>query len=569
MKKQFIYYTLGILIFFSYSCQNKLENEIRELKQELNAQRELIELLQNNNNTVSNISYTENGYTITLSDNSTIVLTYTTPIIVKGDKGNWLLNGKDTGIQVKDDKQMPDITIGENGNWFIDGNDTNIKAENPTNGLINIVLIGKELTFFFSDGSQIQITLDGFAEKSENDICLPKYMYMLSDTRNYLYFEPFIRRWQPTIDIVRISSTIPLAEQNTRYICIDQPKAWQTISANLYDQDFNIVKSQTSIVRLGEKNVGDKEVRVQIIGDSYVQGAFFKDALLTQGYVPNIKLIGLRKIDGTEGQYDEGRGGDRLQDYFSVHTGETKAYHGFMHPDGDYRYYGSTAFWMNCHKAMNGDTGLTYTCGRFDDFAIRFNAETGYLLTPRQGDMQYDNTLKSFVLYDKGTWKAVKKEDFTWSFDYGKYIEAWNLPAPHFLGELLGLNDFRNDMNADFTTWNEQIQIMKQSYLDAVPDGKFMILIPCSTCGIMNNVNGEFTLQQNAAMWKLRKNIIDTFDNREDEGFYLVDVGSTIDNENGYNKDENGMQTGNPHPYLSYPVMGIPIAAFIQFHREK
>ena len=83
----------------------------------------------------------------------------------------------------------------------------------------------------------------------------------------------------------------------------------------------------------------------------------------------------------------------------------------------------------------------------------------------------------------------------------------------------------------------------------------------------MNNDSGAFTLQQNAAMWRLRKNIIDTFDNREDEGFYLVDVALAIDNEDGYRKDENGVQTGNPHPYLSYPAMGVPIAAFIQYHR--
>ena len=135
------------------------------------------------------------------------------------------------------------------------------------------------------------------------------------------------------------------------------------------------------------------------------------------------------------------------------------------------------------------------------------------------------------------------------------------------MGEMLGLNDFRGDMNADFTEWNERIETMKRSYLEAVPDGKFMILIPCSTCGSMNNDSGAFTLQQNAAMWRLRKNIIDTFDNREDEGFYLVDVALAIDNEDGYRKDENGVQTGNPHPYLSYPAMGVPIAAFIQYHR--
>ena len=259
--------------------------------------------------------------------------------------------------------------------------------------------------------------------------------------------------------------------------------------------------------------------------------------------------------------------GDRLADYFGVHTGETKAYQGFMHPEGDHRYYGATGFWINCHKVMNGNTGLAVTCGRYDDCAVRFDPQTGYLLNPRTGDVQYDNGKGSFVLWDGTQWTPVQQNDFTWSFDYGKYLEAWDLPAPQFMGEMLGLNDFRGDMNADFTEWNERIETMKRSYLEAVPDGKFMILIPCSTCGSMNNDSGAFTLQQNAAMWRLRKNIIDTFDNREDEGFYLVDVALAIDNEDGYRKNENGVQTGNPHPYLSYPAMGVPIAAFIQYHR--
>lgn len=218
---------------------------------------------------------------------------------------------------------------------------------------------------------------------------------------------------------------------------------------------------------------------------------------------------------------------------------------------------------------MNGNTSLSYSCGRFDDFAIRFDDQTGYLLSPKNGDVQYDNTLNSFVEYRNGNWVKINKDDYTWSFNYKKYLTAWNIPAPHFLGEMLGLNDFRDNLAANFAVWNAQIEIMKDSYLDAVPNGKFMIIIPSSTCGSMNNANGDFTLKQNAAMWRLRKNIIDVFDKREAEGYYLVDVGITIDNEDGYNKDGNGVQIGNPHPYPNYPTMGIPVAAFIQFHREK
>lgn len=59
------------------------------------------------------------------------------------------------------------------------------------------------------------------------------------------------------------------------------------------------------------------------------------------------------------------------------------------------------------------------------------------------------------------------------------------------------------------------------------------------------------------------------FDRRENEGIYVVDMGIAIDNENGYRRNREGLQTGNPHPYPNYPDMGLPLAAFIQYVREK
>ena len=62
-----------------------------------------------------------------------------------------------------------------------------------------------------------------------------------------------------------------------------------------------------------------------------------------------------------------------------------------------------------------------------------------------------------------------------------------------------------------------------------------------------------------------------------------MDTGITIDSNYGYSisadnniitpfsgysgTDKIKVQTGNPHPYLSYHNMGIPLAAFIQKHR--
>ena len=85
-------------------------------------------------------------------------------------------------------------------------------------------------------------------------------------------------------------------------------------------------------------------------------------------------------------------------------------------------------------------------------------------------------------------------------------------------------------------------------------------------------------------MWRFRKWLIDTFDKREKDGFYLVDTSITCDNENGFNLVTQGesivpfpgykgdvrlkIQTGNPHPYPAYPFMATPLAAFIQALRK-
>jgi hypothetical protein len=562
---------IAVLISFFFSCQNDdWKKEINKLREELNVQRQLIEALQNEIS-INDIVYDGNSYTIRLANDIYLVFDNTlTPIITIDRDNYYLLNGSETGVKADGIFSYPVLTTESNGNWFINGIDTDISTSENKAHIINVFIEQSNMVFAFNDGTQILLPIDSFSDKTENDICLPRYLYMLSDTQNNLFIEPFIKRWRPETNYVRfIGSTTVYSKKTNRGVSIDNPKAWATVGIALYDSDFKIIKSHTSIIRLGEKGVGSKKVYVQIMGDSFVQGAFFKDALLTQNYVPNIQMVGLRKVAGETDQYDEGRGGDMLHDYFSIHTGETKAYQGYMHPD-NHTYYGATGFWKNCHKVADGIAPeLSYSCGRFDYCLDRFDSENGYLITPNANDVMFDNNQNTFIKYTGTEWIHVKKEDFVWNFNYKKYLEAWELPAPQFFGEMLGLNDFRNDISADFSLWNERIAIMKDSYLEAVPDGKFMILIPSSTCGSMNNTNGDFTLYQNASMWRLRKNIIDNFDNRESEGYYLVDIGISIDNEDGYNKNEDGIQIGNPHPYPNYPVMGIPLASFIQFHREK
>ena len=156
------------------------------------------------------------------------------------------------------------------------------------------------------------------------------------------------------------------------------------------------------------------------------------------------------------------------------------------------------------------------------------------------------------------------------------------------MAENLGLNDFRNAElpgNLNFEKWNAQMGQVIAYYHLAVPDGKFVLMIPSSSCGILDNKSGDFTLFQNANMWEIRKNIIENIHNRTDENIHIKNAGISLDNYNGiqflndstynlpyarFERDERlKVQKGNPHTYYNYPTMGISLTVVIQHYRKS
>lgn len=173
----------------------------------------------------------------------------------------------------------------------------------------------------------------------QNDICLPAKLYMLSGVQNDVFVEPIIKRWRPYNNVVRFSGTAKYSRRLQRVASIVEPVDGATVAISLINQDyFDTLKTITSTIVVGVKGKGAETVTVSIIGDSFTQGGFFKDALLAKGYVPNIKMIGLRDVAGYPGQFDEGRGGWTLNKYFTVTNTRTGAYNGFWQPGGDYKY---------------------------------------------------------------------------------------------------------------------------------------------------------------------------------------------------------------------------------------
>jgi hypothetical protein len=440
--------------------------------------------------------------------------------------------------------------------------------------------------------TSIPIEPDICFSRFENDICLPSKLYMLSGVQNDIFIEPLIKRWRPLNDVVRFSGTIQFQRRLQRVASINKPLDATTVTVSLINLDkFDTIKTITSKIIVGIQGVGTDSVPVSIIGDSFTHGAFFKDAILAKNYVPYIQMIGLRDVKGYPGQFDEGRGGWTLAKYFSITKGRTQAYNGFWQPDDIYKYWGSTQFWKLANEIRLNPSGKwtfseSYNAGRYSTQSLLFDEKTGYKRSPEVNDIMYDNILGNYQKYDGSNWIQVAYDDYTWNFNYGKYLSMWKLKSPLILAEFLGLNDFRSAKDPamiDFKKWNAQIETLVASYHEAVPSGKFVLMIPSSTCGILDNTAGDFTTIQNACMWEHRRNIIENFDRREAENIYVVDAGIAIDNVNGFRftsdttytkpyseftgTEKIVIQTGNPHPYLNYPNMGVSLAAFIQKYR--
>ena len=419
-----------------------------------------------------------------------------------------------------------------------------------------------------------------------NDLSLPSKQYMLVGVQNDMFVQTFLKRWRPYTHFVRFDGTANYLRRYEKVASIKEPETGQTIAVSLVNGDeFEVVKSITSTIYAGEPGVGTKEVVVQFLGDSFTRGEYFKNAILEKGYVPKVKCVGLRRLNNFSGQFHEGRGGWTLENYFSNKTETETFFNPFFQPQKKYHYWGTTAFWKNAYGIENKTISIEnfeprYSCGNYD--SSKFNKE-GWLKRPKSNDIMFDSNSGNYQKWNGNSWIKIDDNELVWSFQYLKYLSMWNITPPKYLVVMLGLNDFRNRLfPANYAKWNSRMETLLISYKTAVPDGKLIVCTPNTSSGSLDNAAGDFTTRQNAAMWEHRKNIIDVFDKREKEGIYIIDASISIDNEYGYNTTNTELpydgyleannliiQKGNPHPYLSYPNLGISIAAFIQYHRDK
>lgn len=420
-------------------------------------------------------------------------------------------------------------------------------------------------------------------DKQYNSICIPQKIYLLSGVNNDIFYEPILQKWQPyQYDVRAITSENggrDYVKANKR-VCTLKDTTSSYITLKLYDDhEERYIDTKTVSLIQGIQSVGATEIKVGIIGDSYTDGGCWESALLQKGYVPNIKLVGTRQCQNVAEAFTDGRAGWALKHFCSVQTG-ADYFNPYYHPEGSHRYWGNTAFWSN----VCGGSPTGYGT-RYPQYANLCNSQ-GWPNAPVEGDIIYDSTNTNFKEYINGSWVNTEQDSYTWKFDYQKYIQMWNIQIADYLCIMLGVNDFwlsNEPTDNALETWKNQMNSIIESYKSVNLNGKFIVLTTNTVT--YPNANHYQPLDVHRRMWKLRKYIIDNFDNKEDQNIYVVDTAQLIDSENsfvinnvipfddypnGYNYDNKEIYTSDgQHPRVSYCTLGYSLAAFLQYHRQK
>ena len=441
---------------------------------------------------------------------------------------------------------------------------------------------------------------DGDEGESGNDLvnmfALPTFIYTLHGVQRNIWHQSILARWNPYDYYLKFGGSATFQRRTNLVASLKNTKADgddtnKTIEVSLVDNKrMKITQTKTCIIKEGNPNDENlSPIKVSFIGSSTVQLVYFEYALTH--YVSNFTLIGLRHKQNSTTILHEGRGGASLASYCGVASsiGATEHYYPFWQPSGEFRFWGATGFWINAHiNADDGNfnnTGGYYTGLYVDSALAKFNSSTGWLINPTNGDIMYDSTTKTYKLYNGSEWVSTSKANYSWTFDYGKYLNMWGLDTPDVICITLGSNDFRTaNLPLNLDTWKTRMDTV----INSIHSVNVSIKVVLCNQGPFSNhgYQGDETFLMNYKMWLHLDFIIKTYGERENENIFVLAQGSEISAEYGFNVSTSQniikpteIYEGNErmlvhsgdvvHPYESLKNMGTPIAAFLQYIRKN
>lgn len=512
---------------------------------------------------------------------------------VSDGNGNVVLKADADGLSVNKIKAPSALTINANNSDIATIDQHGLHTEEVEAKYISY----NDKAFIVCDGNGnvvFKVDKDGMqtiGDAVDYDIVFPSKLYCLDGVQRNIWHSSIMSRFNPYDIFLRFEGN---ATYQRRCDIVASLKSGNTDNKTMTISMIDLrkmakAKEVSSTIKVGTPNDNSlSAIKVQFVGSSTVQLAYFKYALET--YVSNYTLIGMRHKPNLPNVKHEGRGGASLAAYRTVSTGSKLHYYPFWQPDGNFRYYGATGFWVYAKANAESESESpsangAYYNGCYNSDILAMFDNFGFLTNPTSGDIMYDSDNAVFKVYDGATWTNTTQGAYTWGFDYGKYLSMWNLATPDVVCITLGANDFRNkDLPLDFATWNSSMEELIESIHDVNSNIKIVL---CNQGPFANHgYTGDPVPLQNYKMWLHLKDIIENFDNREAENIFVIAQGSEISAEYGFRRRTDNDSLTKPteiyaedermvvlnqdsvHPYLSLDNMGTPIAAFLQFIRK-
>ena len=391
------------------------------------------------------------------------------------------------------------------------------------------------------------------------DLIMPDNIYVLKNHTTTICHDSIISRYFNIDDKVRLSESDDYATAtNNSWKGISDFDAKRftklylsserDISAKLYHD--NILKNKKNItIKIGDLSATNNTYVVHGIGDSLSRGFQYH---YVENNCPNVTCVGTRDFSNFKENpiaKADGYPGYTLASILNESTlwsGDVNICSPFIHPNGTYnncKFYGKTNAWIATMANNNELSGCLYNKGI--EFGI--NPITGLRNNPKTNDMMYNYSLGKFVVWNGTEWAQVSNVSF--ELNYTKFLQIWNIGTPNIVSFMFGNNDYFDynkgywDSGIDTLFTNEMNRFIA-SIKVALPNVIILVLTttPIAADAIRSPNYGTSAFLK----YKCRKNIIESFDNRQDENIYVIDSMAFINIYDDYPR----LDADNNYPYI-------------------
>ena len=330
----------------------------------------------------------------------------------------------------------------------------------------------------------------------------------------------------------------------------------------VYDCEGRQIESASTCVTLTNRSEA-APMRIALIGDSMTHHGTYGEVLAEN--LPKLTFIGTRNVTGHS---VEGRGGWTLTRYLTQKEHYQRGVSPFLFPENESAedYYGDLDFWKRGYEDPESDPYV------YKGFEIEQIKEGQSFI--RDG--------KLYRYYECG--EEFVDENPIFSCDYGKYLKRFGLKTPEVVSFLFGANEMQKVTfdRTDEVTENtiNNFKLLISSIRKVNPVCKFVINLP--VVGAEQYAWGKrlgcvwSSKQYHLNVLKLCRALLNEFDGREDEGYFISPMLLAIDPVYGFLREEvkinknvdavKTVQTNWVHPCdIGYRCMGEALAGAVAY----